>query len=156
MNRLLTLAAALLLAAPAFAHETVVGDLEIIHAHIPAPAPNAMAAGGFMAISNIGAEPDTLIGITCDFAEMSHLHETKVDANGVGSMQPVEALEIPAGETVVLDHGSYHFMFMGLKESLVDGQMVKATLVFEKAGPVEIEFMVEADDGMADDHEAAD
>lgn len=152
MNRLLTLAAALFLAAPAFAHETVVGGLEILHPHIPAPSPNAMAAIGFMAIANNGVEADSLIGISADFAEMSGLHETKIDANGVGSMQLIAALEIPAGGTVVLEHGTYHFMFMGLKGIPTEGHTVKATLIFEHAGPVEIEFMIEADGAMPEDH----
>lgn len=151
MNRLLTLAVALFLAVPALAHETVVGDLEIIHAHIPTPGPNAMAAVGFMAIANNGEEADRLIGITADFAEVAGLHESRVDTNGVASMQPVEALDIPPGETVVLEHGGYHFMFMGLKQSLTEGHTVTATLTFEHAGPVEIEMMIEADDAMSDD-----
>ena len=54
MKRILTLAATLLLALPALAHEVKVGDLEIIHANIPQPAASAKAAGGFMAISNNG------------------------------------------------------------------------------------------------------
>lgn len=42
-------------------------------------------------------------------------------------------------------------MFMGLKESLVEGQMVKGVLIFEKAGRVDIEFMVDppGGDGMS-------
>jgi copper(I)-binding protein len=36
-------------------------------------------------------------------------------------------------------------MFMGLKESLVQGVMVPVTLEFEKAGAVEIEVMVDQD-----------
>ena len=38
MKRILTLAAALLLAVPALAHEVKVGDLEFIHPNIPQPA----------------------------------------------------------------------------------------------------------------------
>ncbi len=143
MNRLLTLAAALFLAAPALAHEVKVGDLEIIHPHIPQPAENAMAAGGFMAISNNGTEADRLIGIEADFAAQASLHESKVDANGVGTMARVDAVEIPVGETVNLEHGGYHIMFMGLNTSFTEGQMVKVTLVFEHAGRAEVEFMVD-------------
>jgi copper(I)-binding protein len=143
MNRFLTFAAALLLAAPAFAHEFNVGDLLIIHPHIPQPATSAMAAGGFMAITNDGTAPDRLIGVTSDIAAKSELHESRVDANGMGSMTPVEAIEIAPGGTVNLEHGGYHIMFMGLKAPLVEGQIVKGALIFERAGRVEIEFMVD-------------
>jgi len=158
MNRFMTFAAALLLAAPAFAHEFNVGDLLIIHPHIPQPATSAMAGGGFLVISNAGAEADRLIGVTSDIAAKSELHESRVDANGMGSMTPVEAIEIPPGGTVSLEHGGYHIMFMGLKTPLVEGQLVKGALIFEKAGKVEIEFMVDPPAGAAGDthsHDAA-
>lgn len=153
MNRLATLAAALLFAMPAFAHEMVIGDLMIIHPHIPQPAASAMAAGGFVAITNEGTEPDRLIGVTSDIAAKTELHESRVDANGMGSMVPVEAIDIPPGGTVNLEHGGYHIMFMGLSGPLTEGQMVKVVLIFEKAGRAEVEFMIDPVDG--EGHDAA-
>lgn len=155
MKRLATLAAALMLALPAFTHELVVGDLMIIHPYIPQPATSAMAAGGFLAITNQGTEPDRLIGVESDFAARSELHESRVDANGMGSMTPVEAIEIPPGGTVRLEHGSTHIMFMGLEAPLAEGQMVKGALIFEKAGRVEIEFSVDPLGGEGHGHDAA-
>ena len=143
MKRILALATSLLLAGPALAHEVTVGDLEIIHANIPQPAASAKAAGGFMAITNTGAEAERLIGVEADFAMKAETHESKVDADGVGTMEHVDFIEIPPGQTVNLEHGGYHIMFMGLKDSLAEGEMLKATLIFEHAGRVEIEFMVE-------------
>mgnify|MGYP001301456803 CR=1 FL=1 len=150
MKRFLSLAAALILAAPAFAHEVTVGDLQIIHPYIPQPAASAKAAGGFMAIVNNGTEADRLIGVQSDMAMKSEVHESKVDANGVGTMTHVEFIEIPPGQTVNLERGGYHVMFMGLKDSLTEGEMRKAKLIFEKAGPVEVEFQIEAPMGMGD------
>ncbi|MFO1201647.1 MAG: copper chaperone PCu(A)C [Tabrizicola sp.] len=143
MKRLLALAFALALTPPALAHEVTVGDLQIIHPHIPQPAATAKAAGGYMAIVNNGTEADRLIGIETDIAAKAEVHESKVDASGVGTMEPVEALEIPAGGTVSLERGGYHVMLMGLTGKLTEGEMHKATLVFERAGRVEIEFMIE-------------
>jgi copper(I)-binding protein len=51
-------------------------------------------------------------------------------------------LEIKPGETVELKPGSFHMMFMDLKQPLAQGQSVKGTLVFEKAGTIEIEYLV--------------
>ena len=155
MKRILTLAASMLLALPALAHEVTVGDLEIIHANIPQPAASAKAAGGFLAISNNGAEADRLIGVEADFAAKSETHESKVDANGVGTMEHVDFIEIPAGETVNLEHGGYHIMFMRLTDTLKEGEMRKVTLIFEHAGRAEVEFMIDppmggAMDGMGD------
>ncbi|MDZ4085998.1 MAG: copper chaperone PCu(A)C [Tabrizicola sp.] len=143
MKRLFVLATALFLAAPALAHEIVAGDLQIIHPHIPQPAASAQTAGGYMAIVNNGAEADRLIGVESAIAAKSEVHESKVDADGVGTMAHVEALEIPAGGTVSLERGGYHVMFMGLTGPLTEGEMHKATLIFEKAGRIEIEFMID-------------
>lgn len=157
MNRLLTLLAALALASPLSAHEVAQGDLQIIHPAIPEPAPNAMTGGGFLTIVNSGTEADRLIAVESDIAEKVALHESKVDTNGVGSMSHVDGIDLPAGGTVALEHGGYHIMFMGLKDPLTAGQMVKGTLVFEKAGRIEVEFEVEPA-GMDHDHatDAAD
>jgi copper(I)-binding protein len=152
MLRLIPLAAALLLALPAFSHELVAGDLTIIHPHIPQPAASAMAAGGFMVITNDGSEADYLIGVETDIAAKSELHESRVDANGMGSMTPVEAIEIAPGATINLEHGGYHIMFMGLKAPLVEGQTVKGALIFEHAGRVEIEFMIDPPGEGGHDH----
>jgi periplasmic copper chaperone A len=153
MNRLFVFAASLFLALPAHAHEFTLGDLEIIHPHIPQPAASAKSAGGYMAIANNGTEPDRLIGIETDFAAKSEVHESKVDADGLGTMEHVEALEIPPGETVSLEPGGYHVMLMGLAEPLKEGKLHKAVLIFQKAGRVEIEFMIDPPTGSADiDH----
>jgi len=160
MKRLLTLAAALMLAAPAFApafaHEIVAGDLQIIHPHIPQPAASAKAAGGFMAIVNTGAEADRLIGVESDIAMKTEVHESKVDENGIGTMDHVDAIEIPAGGTVSLEHGGYHIMFMGLGRPLTEGEMHKAVLIFERAGRVEIEFQIDPPTGQGGGHDAMD
>ena len=157
MKRLLALATALILAAPALAHEVTVGDLQIIHPHIPQPAATAKAAGGFMAITNTGTEPDRLIGVETAIAAKAEVHESRVDANGVGTMEHVDAVEIPPGQTVNLEHGGYHIMLMGLSGPLLEGELHKATLIFERAGRVEIEFQVDPPAGMGEmDHSKMD
>ena len=157
MKPVLALLASLVLAGPAVAHEITVGDLEIIHANIPQPAASAKSAGGYMAIVNNGTETERLIGIETGIAAKADVHESKVDANGVGTMEPVPALEIPAGQTVNLEQGGYHIMFMGLTGPLTEGEMKKATLLFEHAGRVEIEFMIDPPVGEGEmDHSKMD
>ena len=156
MTRLLALAVALLLSSPALAHELTVGALQIIHPHIPQPAASAKSAGGFMAIVNSGTEPDRLLGVESAVAAKTEIHLSKVDAAGVGSMAHVEAIDIPAGGTVSLEHGGYHIMFMGLTGPLTEGEMVKGVLIFENAGRVEIEFQVDPPAGMGMDHDGMD
>ena len=157
MFRILSLLTALMLAAPAVAHELTFGDIQIIHPHIQQPAASAKAAGGFMAIVNNGTKPDRLIGVETDIAAKAEVHESRVDANGVGTMNRVDGVDIPAGETINLEHGGYHIMFMGLTGPLTEGEMHKATLIFERTGRVEIEFMVDPPAGMGEmDHSKMD
>jgi len=60
-------------------------------------------------------------------------------------MRPVpEGVEIKPGETVELKPSSFHIMMMDLKQPIERGKPFKASLTFEKAGPVEVEFMVVA------------
>jgi copper(I)-binding protein len=69
----------------------------------------------------------------------------KVDAGGVMRMREIAGgLEIAPGATVELKPGGYHVMFMDLTRQLQQGESVKGTLVFEKAGKVEVEFKAEA------------
>lgn len=154
MKPFLGLLAALLLSTPVLAHSVAKGSIEIIHPNIPQPATGAMAAAGYMGISNRGDHPDRLIGVETPAAQSAMLHQSTVDANGVASMAHVDALEIPAEDTVVLEPGGYHIMLMGLTQPLVEGQMVPGVLIFEQAGRIEMEFMVDPADGA--DHSTMD
>jgi periplasmic copper chaperone A len=59
-------------------------------------------------------------------------------------MRPVPGgLEIKAGQTVQLKPDGFHLMLVALKQPLTQGERVKATLEFAKAGKVEVEYMVE-------------
>ena len=76
-------------------------------------------------------------------------------SNGVMTMRPVAGgLEIPAGGKVALAPGGYHLMFFGLKRQPKQGEKFSATLTFEKAGTVTVDFAVEGigATGGTDDH----
>ncbi len=130
-------------AGTAFAHEVKAGALELHHPWARATAPSAPVAGGFMVIKNTGTEADRLVGGSATVSESVQIHEMEV-VDGVMKMKEVAGgLEIPAGGEVVLKPGSYHVMFMGLKQQLKEGETFAGTLTFEKAGAVEVEYLVE-------------
>ena len=100
-----------------------------------------------MTITNKGAEADRLVAIAMPVAAKSEVHQMVMD-KGVMSMRPVPGgLEIKPGQTVVLNPESFHLMLMGLKQPLTQGERVKATLDFAKAGKLEVQFVVEFDGG---------
>lgn len=102
----------------------------------------AKVAGGYLKITNTGAETDRLTGGSLPRAGRVEIHEMSV-TDGVMRMRPLSSgLEIKAGETVELKPGGLHLMFMDLTAGLKNGESVKGTLVFEKAGTVDVTFRV--------------
>jgi copper(I)-binding protein len=67
-----------------------------------------------------------------------------MDGNVMKMRELEKGLEIPAGATVMLKPGSFHIMFVGLKAPFAKDTKVPVTLVFEKAGSLDIELAVEA------------
>jgi hypothetical protein len=131
-------------AAPAAADTTKIGDLVISTPWTRATPGGAKIGGGYLKITNTGKSSDRLTGISAGFAGHVEIHEMSMDG-GVMKMRPLSAgLEIKPGETVELKPGGYHAMFMDLKQPLKEGDTVKATLTFEKAGPVDVSFSVNA------------
>ena len=62
---------------------------------------------------------------------------------GVMTMRPVRGgLEIKPGESVTLKPESSHLMLLGLKHPLIEGERVKVTLDFSKAGKVDVEYVI--------------
>jgi periplasmic copper chaperone A len=141
-SSLFTLALAIALgAAPALAQEFKAGDIVVEKPWARATPKGAEVAGGYLTIQNKGAAPDRLTGGTADFATVE-VHQMK-SVNGVMEMRQLkDGLSIPAHGSVGLSPGGYHVMFTHLTHPLMKGESVKATLNFEHAGPVEVEFSV--------------
>jgi periplasmic copper chaperone A len=147
---LLASAAALVLQAapPSFAqaHETLSKDGTILIQNLWTRAtPNgAKVAGGFITITNKGTTPDRLLSASAKTAERVEIHEMAMN-NGVMKMRELDkGLEIKPGETIELKPGGYHLMLMDIKEPAMEGGKIEGTLVFEKAGIIDIFLHVRA------------
>ena len=117
--------------------------ISITHTRAFETAATAMSGGGFLEITNTGDTDDTLVGIVADFPS-TQLHTTEFN-DGIASMKHVDGISIPAGQTVTLEPGGYHIMFMGLKGDPFEiGETIPATLVFEHAGDIDVSFDVVA------------
>ncbi len=125
-----------------FAHDFTSGSIYLDHPMIEEAPPNAPVLGGYLSIQNMGDTDDRLIAIESSAAEKVEMHLSTV-TDGIARMQPMtEGLVIPAGETVWLDNGM-HAMFVKPAERYRAGDEVPATLVFEKAGRIDVTFKVE-------------
>jgi len=133
------------LAAPLAArahHDTNHGSLTLIHPWTRAARAGGQGAG-FMAIRNNGDQPDRLVSATTPAAPTVELH-THVRDGDVMRMRPVTDISVPAGQTVRLQPGGLHLMFIGLFQELRQGQSVPVTLVFERAGSVTVQMEIQA------------
>ena len=131
-------------AGAAAAQEFKAGALEIDQPWSRATPKGAKVAAGYLTIRNTGTDPDRLVSVTSPAAGKSEIHEMSME-KGVMKMRPVPGgIEIKPGETVELKPNSFHIMMMGLKKPIELGKPFKASLTFEKAGPVEVEFAVVA------------
>jgi copper(I)-binding protein len=73
---------------------------------------------------------------------------THIEENGMKAMRKVDFIDVPASGSVELKPGSFHVMFIKLKDQLKEGQQVTVTLVFEKAGEVAVTLPVKGPGAM--------
>lgn len=131
--------ALLLLAAPACAADA---PITIAHPWLRATPRTAPVAGGYATITNGGSEPDTLLSASLAVAPEGQIHSMTMK-NGVMEMRRLdEGLTVAPGATVTLRPGGDHLMFLNPKAQLKEGENVKGTLVFKRAGAVPVTFAV--------------
>ena len=141
---ILATAIAFCLSAPAFAQDYKLGALEISQAWTRATPATAQSAGGFLTITNKGTTPDRLTSASSPVSAKVEVHEMRMDGNVMKMRELEKGLEIAPGATVMLKPGSFHIMFMGLKAPVAKDAQVPLTLVFEKAGTINIELKAAA------------
>ena len=149
-NRFVVLAALAALATgpvpatTAQAHDYKLGPLEIEHPWTRATPGGAQAGGGYMKLVNTAGTPDRLVTARSPAADKVEIHEMKMEGSIMRMRELEKGLELPARGTVELKPGGYHLMFMGLKAPFTAKSRVPVTLVFEKAGSIDVELDVEA------------
>jgi copper(I)-binding protein len=101
-------------------------------------------AGGFFTLTNKGTEPDRLVAASSPAAEKIEIYAIKVLGGDVGMRPRADGLAAPAGVTLTLQPRGYHLLLIDLKTPLVPGAHLAVTLIFEKAGNIDVELLVEA------------
>ena len=146
INRLvlLPLVLTLLSAGGAFALDYKLGAIGIGQPWTRATPPTAEAGGGYLVLTNSGTTPDRLIAVKSPAADKVEIHEMKMDGNIMRMREVEKGIEIPPGATVELKPGGFHVMFMGLRAPFAKDAKVPLTLVFEKAGSIDVDLMVQA------------
>ena len=125
------------------AHDYTRGTIFIDHPWTR-PTPGGVTVGsGYLVIRNRGKVPDRLVSASTAIAGKVEIHRMTAE-DGVMKMRQVEGgLTVAPGKSVELKPSDLHLMFFELKRPLKEGDKFPATLVFEKAGTVNVEFKVE-------------
>ncbi|MFM9485047.1 copper chaperone PCu(A)C [Pseudomonas monachiensis] len=144
LNKLIVLAALLLPACFANAHEYKVGELAIAHPWSQELPPNAPTVAAYFVIDNQGQTADRLLSVDTPIAGEAQLHEHVMQGDMM-KMQHVPSVEVPAGGEVTFAPMAYHVMLLNLKDRslLTDGKRFPMTLHFEKSGDVTVEVAVQ-------------
>lgn len=126
----------------AAAHEVKDGAIKIAHPHAaPTPA-GAKTGAAYMEIVNNGKEPLVIKALSTPVAEKVEVHNVTMDG-GIMRMRPMELpITIAAGETLNLVKGR-HVMLIGLKQALVEEDMVGFKIEFENGKTMEFDLYVE-------------
>lgn len=146
MNRVASLAsgfAIMFVASSLFAHSFNKDSIVVGHPWSRATPAGATVGAGYLKISNNGKEADTLIGGTFNGADRVEVHEMRAEGDIMKMRKLTGGLEVKPGETVELKPSAHHLMFLGLKAPIIEGPAVKGSLLFEKAGKIDVEFKIE-------------
>lgn len=119
-----------------------IGGLKITDAIIR-PGQAGATTAAYLAVSNHGAVEDRLLGAASPLAARVEIHRHVKKPGGLMAMQQVEGgLALPAQGQLAFTPGGLHVMMFGLKRNIVAGEAIPMTLVFERAGPIQLEFVV--------------
>jgi copper(I)-binding protein len=139
----LLLLAATLAPPAAMAHSHKAKGLEIVHPWTAATEdPHTINVPIFMTIKNRSGTADRLVGASSPLAERVEL----IGLQRVGASKlptPVKSLDIPRGKDLLLGPEGPRLLVSGIKKRLNAYDSFELTLVFEKAGNVVVEVVVE-------------
>jgi len=131
-----------LLAGHAFAADYVSRGLRIAQPWAR-PAAQGMNGAAYLEVTNTTKADDVLLAVEAPVARKADIHRSEV-TGGMARMKALAGgIAVPAGKTIKLAPGGDHVMLSGLKSPLTVGGRTPMTLVFRKAGRIQVELLVQ-------------
>jgi copper(I)-binding protein len=118
-------------------------DMMVHDAYARSASAMAQSGAAFMEIMNMGDMDDRLIAASSDISARVELHTHIMDGDVMRMVEVEDGFPVAAGETVMLERGGKHVMFLGLNQPLEQGDEVEVTLTFENAGDVTVMIPVD-------------
>jgi len=125
------------------ADDVMIGTLKLMTPWARATPKGATVGGGYFTVTNTGNAADRLVGGASDVSSRFEIHEMSMDRGVMKMREITSGVEIKPGQTIRFEPSGYHIMFVGLKQPLKEGDHIKATLQFEKAGKASVDFVVQ-------------
>jgi copper(I)-binding protein len=145
---LVCLLLAAVLAPPATAHSHKKKNLEIVHPWTPETVQKESAtARVFMSIKNGGRVADRLVSAS---TARAHKVELAAGEKGAEDGKSSAPFSIGPGKVLVLHAKGQHLVLTGMSKALHAYDDFKLTLVFEKAGRIVVDVVVEEAEGSED------
>jgi periplasmic copper chaperone A len=146
MKRLAIAAALLALGASvAWAQSDRIGSIAVSNLWAPAATGSTFTnTAVYLSLTDTGTKSDELVGASSGVAQKTELHVFDVE-RGVYGMHTVDGIEVtPGGAATVLRPGGAHIMLESLKRPLRAGSTFPLTLIFQRAGKLQVEVRVES------------
>ena len=161
MRNFLLLSAIVLLAGPAGPsaaqapkQTSPASDIVVEESWAPTTIGQSKTGVAYMTIVNHGEAPDRLVGASSPAAGKVELHMSDFDG-GIARMRAMPDMDLKPHQPVSLKPGGLHLMLFDLRAPLAAGGQIPITLIFEKAGAIEVSVNVgaPAGGGAGPDHE---
>ncbi|MCB9434858.1 MAG: copper chaperone PCu(A)C [Ardenticatenaceae bacterium] len=111
--------------------------LSIEDAWARAPAMEGGNGAVYFRVLNEGGEADRLLSVSSPVAT-AEMHQTVAKENGTMSMEPLDAVEVPARDEIEFKQGGMHIMLIGVADPMSIGDTIPFTLRFEHTGNLQI------------------
>lgn len=133
---------AVTLVTPTIAHEFTSRGVTVAHPWARATPSGAKVGAAYFEMKAAAGKGDRLIAARSVVAGSAEIH-SHIMEGGIARMRRVDAISLAGGKSMVLEPAGYHVMLMDLKQPLKEGDLLKLTLIFENAGPIEVDATVE-------------
>lgn len=151
--RFFAAAAALAASSLSYAQHYTVGDIHVFDPYARPTVSHQPTGAAYVGLENMGKAADRLVSASSPVAKRVEIHTMSMD-NNVMKMKEVGEIQLAPDTEVVMKPGDgYHLMLIGLNQRLKAGDKFPMTLVFEKAGKVEISVPVDGKAGKNGEHQ---
>jgi copper(I)-binding protein len=119
-----------------------VGSLVISDPWARSESEAAPQCGGFFVVTNRSEVADRLVSARSPLAERIEIHAIRVVGADIRMRPLADGLRIPASTALTLKPRGYHLLMLGVTAPLAKGATVPVTLVFDRAGSIDIALVV--------------